>query len=76
MLAEYLVLRVYCSRRGRSLAQLGLAGYLLSGALLLMALRVALTGGWWGWIAALLGGAFLVHLLDLRARLGSTVAPG
>jgi hypothetical protein len=37
---------------------------------------VALTGGWWGWIAALLGGAFLVHLLDLRARLGSTVAPG
>lgn len=64
--AEYIALWLYL---GRGVAGLGLAGYLASGAFLLLALRVALTGGGWMWIAALLGAAFAVHLLDLRRRL-------
>jgi hypothetical protein len=66
MLAEYAALRLYL---GNGVRALGLAGYLLSGAFLLMALRVALAGGGWIWIAAFLAAAFVVHLIDLRGRL-------
>lgn len=38
---------------------------LLSGMCLLLALRVALGGGWWGWMAACLLGALLGHVADL-----------
>jgi len=72
MLTEYIGLRLYMSRNGRRMGDLGLAGYLLSGALLLLALRVALAGGAWIWIAACLAMAFLVHLIDLRRRLAVT----
>ena len=70
MLAEYLGLRWYLSQAGRA-ALSGLESYLLSGAFLLLALRVALAGGKWLWIAAFLLAAFVVHLLDLRRRLAS-----
>jgi hypothetical protein len=69
MLAEYLALRVYLARTGRGISSLGLATFLLSGALLVLALRVALTGGDWRGISIFLVAAFVVHLLDLRARL-------
>ncbi len=69
MLAEYLALRLYAGRSGLSLSALGLAGYLLSGACLLLALRVALSGGGWIWVAAFLAASFIVHLIDLRRRL-------
>jgi hypothetical protein len=42
---------------------------LASGACLLLALRVALGGGWWGWIALCLAGSLVAHLLDLASRL-------
>lgn len=71
MLAEYLGLRWYLARRGRRGTLPGLEGYLLSGAFLLIALRVALTGGEWLWIAAFLLAAFVVHLIDLRRRLAA-----
>ena len=46
---------------------------LLSGAFLLLALRAALAGAWWGWIGLCLTGALLAHLADLlpRLRLGA-----
>ncbi|MGF1620499.1 MAG: hypothetical protein ACFCUR_07790 [Rhodomicrobiaceae bacterium] len=66
MIAEYIALWLYL---GRSVVALRLAGYLASGAFLLLALRVALTDGGWIWIALFLAAAFTVHLLDLRRRL-------
>jgi hypothetical protein len=71
MLAEYFGLRLYLARSGRSIASLGLATFLLSGAFLVLALRVALTGGDWIWISFFLIAAFIVHLLDLRRRLAA-----
>lgn len=41
---------------------------LLPAALMMVALRAALTGLAWPWIALPLAAAFPVHLLDLRAR--------
>ena len=38
---------------------------LLSGVLLLLALRAALTQSWWGWVAAPLALALVVHVFDL-----------
>ncbi|WP_088347915.1 MULTISPECIES: hypothetical protein [Rhodomicrobium] len=69
MLAEFAGLWIYTRRKGLGMEALGLVGYLLSGAFLLLALRVALTGGNWVWIAAFLLAAFAVHLADLRGRL-------
>lgn len=66
MLVEYVGLWLYL---GRSVTELGLLGYLLSGAFLLLALRVALVGGGWIWIALFLAAALIVHCLDLRRRL-------
>lgn len=49
---------------------------LLAGALLLLAVRGALTGAGWGWVALCLGLALPAHLLDLlRAPRAGTV-PG
>jgi hypothetical protein len=50
---------------------------LVSGVLLLLAARAALTGAWWGWTALLLGLAGLSHVLDLmlRARIARRRAP-
>lgn len=59
MLAEYLALRLILAR-----AEAGL--FLLSGAFLLIALRVALSGGPWLAIAGALTAAGAAHLLDLR----------
>jgi hypothetical protein len=39
---------------------------LVSGMFLLLALRAALSGAWWGWVGACLSGALLGHLADLR----------
>ena len=69
MLVEFVVLRVYLTRLGRSISSLGIAAFLLSGAFLVLALRVALTGGDWRGISIFLIAAFIVHLVDLRARL-------
>lgn len=41
---------------------------LLPGALMLLALRAALTGMVWPWIAAALALSFPAHLADLRRR--------
>ena len=44
---------------------------LLPGALMMLALRAAMTGAGWPWIALALTCSFPVHLADLRQRDGS-----
>jgi hypothetical protein len=46
----------------------GLLANLLAGAALLGAVRFALSGAEWHWIAALLGAALLAHVVDLASR--------
>jgi len=41
---------------------------LLPGVALMLAIRAALTGSGWPWIAALLGAALALHLIDLAIR--------
>ncbi|MEG3177861.1 hypothetical protein U1872_16595 [Sphingomonas sp. RB3P16] len=52
--------------RGWGLATAALA--LLPGALILLALRAALTGMAWPWIATALAASFPAHLADLARR--------
>lgn len=60
-------------RRHASAATIALA--LLPGALILLAVRAALTGGTWPWVALPLAASLPVHLLDVRRR-GLWSAPG
>lgn len=46
---------------------------LLPGALMILALRAALTGAAWPWVAAPLALSFPVHLADLRRRGGPDI---
>ena len=66
--AEFLVLTAAARRRGRRGAWLDLSLALLPGAFLLLALRAALTGAPWPWVAAPLAASFPVHLADLARR--------
>lgn len=70
---EGMVLGVWWRRTGTGVPPRALLPFLAAGACFALALRVALTDGWWGWVAALLGGAFLAHLLDLVLRWRSFV---
>lgn len=58
----------YHHRTGHGPALLDILGNLLAGAGLLLALRAALTGAWWGWIALCLFAALLAHMIDLWRR--------
>lgn len=68
MALEALVLVIYRRRTGRGLEPVALAGMLLPGLLMLLALRAALTGAAWPWIAGWLLASLAAHLLDLRSR--------
>jgi hypothetical protein len=63
---EWLAL-VLLRRAGRP-APDGVLPYLASGAALLLALRAALAGAEWHWIALALLAAFITHLADLYQR--------
>jgi hypothetical protein len=65
---EALSLLAYRRRTGRGVAPADLVFNLLAGACLLLALRGALVGAGWGWIALCLGAALFAHLADLRRR--------
>jgi hypothetical protein len=54
------------SGRGLNAQQVILS--LLPGFCLVLALRVALVGGWWGWIGVALIVSLVAHLLDMRER--------
>ncbi len=65
---ELAALALYNRKTGRGVAPGFLLGNLLSGACLLLALRGALGGAGWSWIAPCLAAALLAHLADLRQR--------
>ena len=66
VLAVMLVEAIALIARGRAATTVVFA--LLPGALMLLALRGALVGAAWPWIALALGTSFPVHLADLRQR--------
>lgn len=65
--AEAVVLVLHRRRTGRGPGAAMLPN-LAAGFCLLLALRVALAGGWWLWVAACLTGALAAHAADLRGR--------
>ncbi len=67
--AEGLVLWLIYATKGWGLRPARLAMMLMPGIFLLLALRLALTGAWWGWIAVMLAAALVAHLGDLALRL-------
>lgn len=67
-LVEFIVLAAWHRRTGGGVRPAELAFDLAAGAALLLALRGALTGTGWTWIAACLTLALAAHLLHLRLR--------
>jgi hypothetical protein len=65
---EVVVLGVLRDRGGRGIGWRELLPNLLAGAALLLALRSAITGATWPWIATWLAAAGLAHVADLRIR--------
>lgn len=55
-------------RSGRGVPVAEALAFLLAGACLMLALRAALMGASWEWVAAPMAGAGVAHLLDLRLR--------
>ena len=68
VLLEAIVLTGIRARTGRGPAAADLLWNLLAGVGLLLALRGALLGAHWQWIAAALLFALVAHLADLRRR--------
>ena len=65
---EAIVLAAIWVKRGRALFVPGLVANLLAGAFLLLALRGALRGAEWYWIALCLFAALLAHGVDVAYR--------
>lgn len=65
---ELLGLAWYFRATGRGVPPRGLVANLAAGGALLLALRLAIGGAWWGWIGLSLASAGLAHVLDLRQR--------
>ncbi|HET7797283.1 hypothetical protein [Nevskia sp.] len=68
MLAEAVLLISLHQLKARGPAPVDLIVNLLSGFCLLLALRAALSGAGWHWIALALTGSLIGHLADLRRR--------
>ena len=66
VLAVLMLEAAFLLARRRDAAAVVLA--LLPGGLMMLALRAALTGAAWPWIALPLAASFPVHLLDVRRR--------
>jgi sugar phosphate permease len=69
MALEAAGLWAYRHARGRQFPLADLAWNLAAGACLLLALRAALTGAGWPWIALFLTAALIAHIGDFRRRL-------
>ncbi len=65
---EGVALVLYHRHTRRGPAPAAVLANLAAGGCLLLALRVALAGGWWGWVALCLTGALAAHAADLRQR--------
>jgi len=68
ILIEIVVVHVYRLRTGGGVALASMIRNAGAGASLLLALRGALTGTGWLWIAACLLAALIFHVADLRQR--------
>ena len=67
-LVEAVAVVAYHRRTGKGVPPADFLGNLLSGVFLLLALRAALAGAAWPWLAACLLAALLAHLADLGRR--------
>ncbi len=65
---EFAALAAWRAVTGGGPAPRALLPFLLAGACFALALRAALTGQGWAWVAAPLGAAFLAHVWDLAQR--------
>jgi hypothetical protein len=65
---EAVGLVVWHRRTGHGLAPGAMAATIGSGVALMLAVRAALVGAWWGWVALPLLAALMAHLVDLRGR--------
>jgi hypothetical protein len=68
VVALELVALAWFGARGRGPGLRALLPTLLAGAALALALRAALSGAAWPWMAAWLSAAGVAHAVDLRAR--------
>jgi sugar phosphate permease len=68
MVLEAAALWAYRRARGSTFAMADVAWNLAAGAALLLALRAALTGADWPWIALPLTAALVAHIGDFRRR--------
>ena len=68
---ESALLLAWHRRTGGGLRPRAVLGLALPGVALVLALRFALTGAGWEWVALALVGAFAAHLFDLATRLKS-----
>jgi hypothetical protein len=68
MAIEALILANYRRRTGRGIRTIDLLASLAAGACMLLALRAALTGQSWIWVAAALSASLIAHLFDLSRR--------
>lgn len=68
VLAVLAVEAIWLLSRGKRLRDIALL--MLPAVAILLALRAALTGADWPWIAAPLALSFPIHLADLKARFG------
>ena len=67
-LLQAIGLAIYHRRYGAGLSPADLLSLLVPGLCLLLALRGALVGSHWTWIAACLLAALAAHIVDLRRR--------
>ncbi len=68
VIAEWAAIMLYRLRTGKGIGPLALTVNLLAGVFLMLALRSALVGASWQWIAASLAAAMAAHLGDLTQR--------
>ena len=68
MLIEAMALHVYNRMTGSGISLSLMIGNVFAGICLLLALRAALTGLDWWWIAFWLAASLAGHLMDLRTR--------
>jgi hypothetical protein len=68
VLAEAVAIAVYHRSTGRGIALREVVWTLASGVSLMIALRIALTGGAWYAVAAPLTAALITHLVDLAQK--------
>lgn len=76
MAAEAVALLVYRRIAGRGPGAADIGVMLLAGLCLLLALRAALTGAGWAWVAAFLAAALVSHLADLALRFRNAARSG